>query len=206
MDKQKRATLKTITKSILLAGTSLSFGSQISPLFAADQKVALFYASKYGATFDTSKWIAEGMSQKTAIVNINDNQAANTALNQNAKFILGSAVYRERPMDSMLSFIETHAQQLGDRVVASFVVCGTQANSDKNQQRINHYLHTLNEPLLHKPSLSRQLGGRLIVEKLDAEDRAKLTRFYNKVLKKPLLDWDRTDRALAMRLAQEIKL
>ena len=206
MDKNKRATLARLGKTTLLASSAFAFGGQASLLLASDQKVTLLYSSKYGSTLETAQWIAEGIRQPSAIINISDTLAVDSALKQESKFILGSAVYKERPMESMLAFTKKHLKALDHHVIASFVVCGTQPNSEKNKQRIDNYLQALNEALHHKPNLSRSLGGRLIVENLTQEDREMLTRFYDKVLKKPLIGWDRTDPALAKQFAQNINL
>lgn len=204
MDDSRRNTLKLLTRSVILVGSAVLLGGQVSRVLAAGGSFVLFYSSKYGATRDTAKWIAEGIKQPVELVDISDANRVNSALSTPASYILGSAVYREQPTAEMQAFVETNKQALDGNTIASFVVCGTQPDSVKNRQRIESYLERLNAPLVTKPKFTRQLGGRLIVDKLLSEDREKLTHFYEKILMKPLEDWDRTDKAAAANLAAVI--
>ena len=204
MDISRRKALKTISKTAVVASAGLLFGGQISQALSKEQKLVLFYSSKYGATSDISNWIAQGVSQPIQVINITNTEHVNAVFSVKGSYILGSAVYKEQPMLAMQEFVALHREKLDGNTIASFVVCGTQPDSDKNVKRIEGYLSKLNAPLTQKPSLTRQFGGRLVVEKLTPDDRAMLERFYTKVLSKPLVDWDRMNREEVMRMAQAV--
>lgn len=99
-----------------------------------------------------------------------------------------------------------HAQTFNEKLIASFIVCGTQPNSKENNVRIASYFNGIHAPLKQPPSLSQALGGRLRVEALTEQDRELLTHFYQKVLKTELTDWDRTDPAAAKTFGQRLKV
>ena len=201
----RRAVLKIMTSSTLASLAAFQFGSVINSAQAADIKLVLLYATKYGATRDTARWIGEGLGRPVDIVNIKEISGIKNYKHSNIKFILGCAVFKEGPMKEMLQFVQKHVAVLNGQVAATYIVCGTPANNAKNKQRIAAYLAQLNNLLPQPPDLSRHFGGRLIVSKLTAEDREALMRFYAKVAKKSLQDWDRTDPVLAKNFAQQMQ-
>ena len=202
MDRSKRQALATLAKLAALAGSAALFGSAISKAAASDRDIVLFYSSKYGATLDTAQWIAKAVDRPVKVVSIAEADRVAEVFNTSAQYVLGSAVFKEQPMLVMQAFVEEYKSILDGRTLASFVVCGTQADSDKNKQRIAGYLEKLTLPLLHRPELNQHFGGRLVVANLTEEDHQLLERFYTKVLKKPLVDWDRTDREAVIQWAQ----
>ena len=206
MDISRRKALQIFSKTAVVASAALLFGGQISQASTKEQKLVLFYSSKYGVTADISNWIAHGANQPIDVINIANTDNVNAAFSEQGNYILGAAVYKEQPMLTMQEFVSLHKARLDGNTIASFVVCGTQPDSDKNVKRIEGYLAKLSAALRQKPSLTRQLGGRLVVDKLSPDDRAMLERFYTKVLKRPLVDWDRTDRNEAIKLAQAVSL
>ena len=203
MDKSRREALKFLSTSALIASSALLFAGQISQAATAPT-ITFFYSSKYGATKDTAHWISQGVTMPIHLVDITDEKQVNIAFATDSQYILGSAVYQDQPMQQMQDFVAKHQQSLNGNTLASFVVCGTQPTTEKNQQRIAGYLRKLSEPLTIKPQIEQQLGGRLVIANLQEKDRRMLTHFYSKVLKKPLVDWDRTDKETITKLAQRI--
>ncbi|MCW5208618.1 hypothetical protein VU10_00060, partial [Desulfobulbus sp. US1] len=48
------------------------------------------------------------------------------------------------------------------------------------------------EPLGYIPRFSKNFGGRVVVDALNAEDKEALTQFYRKYKNQELTSWDRT--------------
>lgn len=190
---ERRKLLKVTSQGFLGACCASAFGLRINDVLAADTLVVIIYATKYGATRDTAQWIAQGLQRKVQIVNLEQVGDLATLAAAGTRFVLGSAVFQEAPMHAMQQFVQHNRSVLSGRVAASFVVCGTEPNSEKNKQRIASFITKLNQPLQEKPDLVSSFGGRLQLEKLTQQDLAALTRFYQKILKKKLQSWDRTE-------------
>ena len=55
----------------LVSASAYSFGNSIKPLIdEKSEKIALIYGTRYGATEDTSKWIAKGIGDSVDVLNI----------------------------------------------------------------------------------------------------------------------------------------
>ena len=71
-------------------------------------------------------------------------------------------------------------------------MCGTTGEDEAGKKRIEGYFERFHKPLTLKPGTHRPFGGRMVIEKLSEKDRKLLDNFYNKVLKKEFVSWDRT--------------
>ncbi|MCW5207115.1 hypothetical protein VU11_00225, partial [Desulfobulbus sp. US2] len=65
-------------------------------------------------------------------------------------------------------------------------------DSEGGRQRIAGYLAQIHEPLGYIPRFSKNFGGRVVVDALNAEDKEALTQFYRKYKNQELTSWDRT--------------
>ncbi|MEA3491189.1 MAG: flavodoxin domain-containing protein [Campylobacterota bacterium] len=188
----------------LLAASALSFGESIKPLVEdKEKKVALIYATRYGATQETSGWIAEGLERDVAMLNIEEMDFAKSVLEYDL-FIIGSGVWIDGVHRDMIRFLKEYKAKLTGKIIASFILCGTTGNDTKGEERIAQYFHKFHAPLDIKPSLNQKFGGRMIIDKLTPEDRKLLENFYLKVLKREFVDWDRTEPDKAKIFAKEI--
>ncbi len=199
---QRRDFLKYLNLSAL---TAFSFGCSIKPLVEnKDKRVALIYATRYGATKDTALWIQEAIQRDIDILNIEDISFEKTAQEYDY-FILGSGVWIDGVHKDMIRFLETQKVALKDKIIASFILCGTTAKDVKGEARIEKYFHKFHASLEKKPLLNKYFGGRMIIEKLNEKDRILLENFYTKILKREFASWDRTEPKKATLFAQTVQ-
>lgn len=185
-------------KLCALSLAALNFGCGISRLLDEKSRTALIYATRYGATRDTSQWIKTGIGWNVDLLDIETISFAETAASYDS-FIIGSGVWVGGTHKAFSDFLTSQAEKLNGRVVASFIVCGTDGTTEANRKRIEGYFEQFHSPLREKPPMSEYFGGRVIVEKLSAEDMETLARFYRTYLKAELKSWDNTDPGKAER-------
>jgi len=187
---KRRDFFKFINASALAA---FSFGCSIKPLVEdKNKRVALIYATRYGATKDTAYWIKEGMQRDIDILNIEEISFKEIAQKYDY-FILGSGVWIDGVHKDMIAFLQSQKNILQDKIIASFILCGTTAKDLKGEARIEQYFRKFHAPLEKKPLLSEYFGGRMIIEQLNEKDRVLLDNFYKKILKREFVSWDRTE-------------
>lgn len=189
----RREFLTGALKYSSLSLLAFNFGCSISTLIAnRSGNVALVYATKYGATRDTATWIKDGARGKIDLLNIESISYSEISSRYDL-FIMGSGVWIGGVHEKLVDFLTSQANMLDGKVIASFIVCGTDGSTAGGEERIDGYFEQLHEPLKKMPLLSEYFGGRIIVEKLTAEDRDALVQFYQTYLKSELTSWDRTD-------------
>ncbi len=67
-------------------------------------------------------------------------------------FIIGSPIYYEKPMKTVLDFIETHRENLKGKPVAVFVICMAQLFGNPTKRHIDkYYIAPLVDRLPEKP-------------------------------------------------------
>ena len=190
----------------LISASAYSFGEVLSPLIdKKTDKVALLYGTRYGATKDTAKWIAEGTGVNIDVLNIEEIDFSKT-LKAYDTFILGSGIWIDGPHKRLIELLRTHTKEMQEKTIASFIVCGTSGEDEAGKLRIEGYFKRFHEPLIVKPTLTKHFGGRMIIEELSDKDRKLLDNFYTKVLKKEFKSWDRTDPESAEIFGKELLL
>ena len=183
---------------------AFSFGCSIKPLVEdKNKKVALIYATRYGATKDTALWIQEGIERDIDILNIEEISFQQTAKKYDY-IILGSGIWIDGVHKDMMTFLQSQKTLLENKIIASFIVCGTNAKDPKGEARIEQYFHKFHAPLEKEPHLSQYFGGRMIIEKLDKKDKLLLNTFYKKILKREFVNWDRTEPEKAKKFAKTL--
>lgn len=186
-----------------LSLAALNFGCSISKLTGDGAgNTALIYATKYGATKDTANWIRNGINGEVDLLNIEDISFPRTARGYDS-FIVGSGGWIGGVHNRLLDFLTSQDEMLDGKVIASFVVCGTDGGTESGKKRINGYFDQFHAPLKKTPLLSDYFGGRIIVEKLTDEDREALIKFYRTFLKSELMSWDKTDPDKAGRFGKD---
>ena len=178
---------------ILLSASAYSFGESIKPLIESkSEKIALIYGTRYGATEDTAKWIAQGMgSANVEVLNIESIDFDET-LQKYDTFIIGSGIWIDGAHKRLMELLSTHKEQIQKKIIASFIVCGTTGEDEAGKLRIEGYFERFHKPLDVKPGIKRYFGGKMTIEKLSEKDRKLLDNFYRNVLKKEFVSWDRT--------------
>ncbi len=202
----RRAFLKLSCQSGMGALLALSFGCSIRQAVdpESNPRTAIIYATRYGSTLDTAGWIKEGLGSEVSLLNIETLEASETLSNYD-HLILGSGVWIGGVHRQLKELLVKHSRHLRDRVIASFVVCGTRGDTESERQGIAGYLDQIHQPLGYTPDFVAHFGGRIVVEKLTKEDKAALTRFYNNFLNKPLASWDRTEPSSASQFGKSMQ-
>jgi len=190
----RRAFLKLSCQGGIGALLALNFGCSVRQAVdsGASSRSAIIYATRYGSTQDTAGWIQQGLGSDAALLDI-EMLDASQMLADYDHLVLGSGVWVGGVHRQLKALLTKHSQELKDRVIATFVVCGTRGDTEAERQGIARYLDQIHRPLGYTPQFVAHFGGRIVVEKLTEEDRAALTRFYKNFLNRPLASWDRTD-------------
>ena len=204
MKKNRREFLKLSSKFVLVSMAAFNFGCSLQPLVQdKNKKVALLYATRYGATKDTAEWIAEGYDGEIDLLNIEEISFSQTARKYDL-FIIGSGVWIDGVHKDVLKFLETQKEELRGKVLASFILCGTTDKDKDGKKRIEQYFRKFHASLDEKPALNEKFGGRMIIDKLNEKDKKLLTMFYKKILKREFVSWDRTEPEKARLFAKKI--
>ncbi len=200
----RRAFLKGSCKVTAGLALAFNFGCSIRKNIPLEKTVSLVYATRYGSTYDTATWIRNGIGSN---VNMIDLEAANLKdiLAEDALLILGSGIWIGGVHAKLKELAKQESLQPQQRVVGSFVVCGTQGDSTEGRQLIDGYLSQIHEPLGYAPQVSKYFGGRIVVDQLNAEDKAALTQFYRTYKKQELQSWDRTSPAAAFAFGETLE-
>lgn len=197
----KRRDFLKYSLNVLIA---LNFGCSLKGLVGEGEKVALIYGTKYGSTRDTAAWIQEGLEGNAALMNVEEMDFGETVSRYDS-FIAGSGVWIDGIHKKLKEFLKSHSTQLQERVLGSFVVCGSQDTTEGGRKRIAGYLRQISSPLGYQPAANRFFGGRIIVEQLTDSDREALETFYSKFLNQELHSWDRTDKYKAVKYGKELE-
>ncbi|MCI5119913.1 MAG: hypothetical protein D3908_01720 [Candidatus Electrothrix sp. AUS4] len=192
----RRAFLKGSCKITAGLALAFNFGCSIRKNVQEEKSISLVYATRYGSTYDTATWIKNGIGSHVSLVDL-ETADLDAVLAEDALFILGSGIWTGGVHPKLKELARQEAGQGQQRVIGSFVVCGTPGDSEQGRQRIADYLAQIHRPLGYAPQFSRSFGGRLVVEKLNHEDKEALIRFYRTYMNQELASWDRTEPAAA---------
>jgi menaquinone-dependent protoporphyrinogen oxidase len=192
------------TGIILVSASAYSFGESIQAhIDTRSVKIALIYGTRYGATEDTAKWIAQGIENSVDVLNIEDIDF-NEIIVKYDQFIIGSGIWIDGAHKRLMELLTTHTDIMQSKIIASFIVCGTTGEDEAGKERIEGYFKRFHKPLSIKPQMRRHFGGRMIIDKLSEKDRKLLDNFYNKILKKEFKSWDRTKPEMANKFGVEL--
>ena len=181
------------TVAVLGSATAYSFGESLKPLMNDKAPgVALIYGTRYGATKDTAHWIAKGMGDQVDVIDI-ENLDFDKDVARYDQLIIGSGIWIDGAHKQLMKLFAMHKEEIQSKIIASFIVCGTTSEDEAGQKRIESYFEKFYRPLDIKPPVQKYFGGRMIIEKLTKKDRKLLDNFYNKILKKEFVSWDRTN-------------
>jgi len=193
MNKNRRNFLKMSGVVTLVSIGAFNFGCSIKTLVQdKNKKVALSYATRYGATKDTAQWIEKGLDREVELLNIEDISFAETAKKYDL-FIIGSGVWIDGEHKDMLKFLETQKAEIKDKIIASFILCGTTNKDVQGEAKIEQYFRKFHSSLDKKPPLNEKFGGRMIIDKLNEKDKKLLEMFYKKVLKREFGRWEKKE-------------
>ncbi len=198
----RRLFLNYGSKLTLVSLAAFNFGCSIQPRIE-NAKTALIYGTRYGATKDTAEWIIAGADKKIDLLNIETLNFEESLKNYD-KFIIGSGIWIDGPHKRLIEMLDTHKEAMQERIIAAFIICGTTGEDEAGRKRIEGYFKRFYTPLDVKPPMQAYFGGRMTIEKLSKTDRKLLDHFYNNVLKKPFISWDRTEPEEAKRFGAKV--
>jgi menaquinone-dependent protoporphyrinogen oxidase len=185
--------MKIISMSLFIA-LMIGLGVVVPQAQAEEPKdVVIIYASRYGSTAQTAEWIAEGMEGKAVAVSLKD--AGDLSAYKN--IILGSGIYFDQLHPDMSAFLETRGEELRNKLLAVFVVCGTPPDQAQG------YLNMFAGKCKTKPGLMKAFNGWIKKELLSPEDNKSLGDYY-KSINEPFNNYDHTDKAKCLAFGKEI--
>jgi menaquinone-dependent protoporphyrinogen oxidase len=152
-------------------------------------KIAIIYASKYGATEKVAMTIAEKLMQPAEAEVFSLNKNPNPNITAFDVIVLCSSIYMGQVSALMKNFCNTCKGVLMQKKIALFV-CGV--HPEKEQQK-KELFDAYPDALLKHAMVSEFLGGELLFEKLSFFDRI-IARFAIKTKSNlRLIDWDIID-------------
>ncbi|AIF70269.1 hypothetical protein PAP_09465 [Palaeococcus pacificus DY20341] len=84
-------------------------------------RICIVYDTKRGSTEMIVKWMEEAIKGKAEVKVMRVSEV--DSLRGCNLVVIGSPIYYERPLKSVLKFLEEHRDELRDKKVAVFVVC-----------------------------------------------------------------------------------
>ena len=107
-------------------------------------KVCIVYDSRHGTTEKVAETIKEAIEKYT---NVEVRRASEVATFKGCELIIvGTPIYYERPLKSILEFLEEHSSELEEKKVAIFIVCFAVAFGNLGRWHIQkHYIKPLME-------------------------------------------------------------
>ena len=185
--------MKIVFVSLFVA-LMIGLGVMIPQAQAEEPKdVVIIYASRYGSTARTAEWIAEGMEGKATVLSLKDAEDLSAYKN----IILGSGIYFDQLHPDMSAFLEARGDELTNKLLAVFVVCGTPPDQAQG------YMNMFAEKCKTKPGLMKAFNGWIKKELLSPEDNKSLGDYY-KSINEPFNNYDHTDKAKCLGFGKEI--
>lgn len=137
----------------------------------------VIYASKYGST----KEYALLMAEKLGIEALRASEATSEVILRADYLVLGSPIYAYSVLPQMESFLEEYHQQIKDKPLFAFVVCGDTLWNPKSGEGGDKNLSKLTDRLPSEPLAVTILGGRMNMDELDDEDGPRIRAFYDRI-------------------------
>ncbi|TKJ32379.1 hypothetical protein CEE39_05630 [bacterium (candidate division B38) B3_B38] len=159
-----------------------------------EKRVAIIYGSRYGSTAQTAEWIAEGMQGVPKVMSAKDVGD----LSYYDLIILGSGIYSGQLQEDMLAFLAERKDEVKNKIVALFVVCGASGPSAER------YLEMFAAECGGiTPILKRDFRGWLKKELLSPEDYQLMENLYKR-RNQPFENYDNTDKTKCVEFGKEI--
>ena len=185
--------MKIVSVSLFIV-LAVGFSILASQVQAEEPKGAvIIYASRYGSTARTAEWIAEGMEWKAVAISLKD--AGD--LRAYKQVVLGSGICFDQLYPDMSAFLETRGEEVRNKLLAVFVVCGTPPDQAQG------YLDMFAEKCKAKHLLMKAFSGWIKKELLSPEDRKSLEDYY-KSINEPFENYNNTDKAKCLEFGKEI--
>lgn len=156
-------------------------------------KTLVVYSGKYGTTEEVAKTISliTGPARYCCVDNFKDEY-------RDFDFIvLGAPIYQEKLDKSMVEFVKQNREWLNKKAVAAYCTCLDTNGGlrELNNMAMEYQINFLN---------LKALGGRLILEKLDSEDKVSIEEFLE-LVKLPKEDMDFYNKQEVINFSMKLK-
>ena len=166
-------------------------------------RILVAYATKYGSTERVAQWIAEGMAERETSETIVDVKNISQIVEVNYDcVVIGSPIYEEEPLNSVITFLEARRASLEHVNVALFVVCVDYGYLPK-EQLIDTYVKKLEAHASGMVVAREVFGGYFDIEKLSDEDR-RIIEDFSKVVGHAITNMDLLDKDKTKAFGREI--
>ena len=164
-------------------------------------RVLIIYDTRYGSTKTIARWIAEGTASKGDVDVVVQNVAE--ADPRGFDFIvIGSPIYEEHPLPSVVNFLAANRDHLVDKDVALFVVCVDYGAVPK-EELVRRYVEDLQVRAAGRIRAIEVFGGYLDVDKLSDTDR-KLIEDFAKLMGAPITQVNKLDKQSARKFGAQV--
>lgn len=138
--------------------------------------IQIIYYSKYGAT----KEIAYAIGKRLGTNDISDVMESKNITGD--MVIVGSAIYAEVSHKDITRLLKDRLSKLRDRPVALFAVCLAKKIRKVRDVEVGGpvYLRKMENVLGRPPVAVKIFGGRVLLDKMDEEERKRTTAFCEK--------------------------
>lgn len=156
-------------------------------------KTLVVYSGKYGTTEEVAKTISliTGPARYCSVDNFKEEY-------RDFDFIvLGAPIYQEKIDKSMVEFVKQNREWLNKKAVAAYCTCLDTNGGlrELNNMAMEYQINFLN---------LKALGGRLILEKLDSEDKVSIEEFLE-LVKLPQEDMDFYNKQEVINFSMKLK-
>ncbi|MGZ4880268.1 MAG: flavodoxin domain-containing protein [Halobacteriota archaeon] len=172
----------------------MTTGSRVEGVTGGMARVLIIYDTRYGSTKTVARWIAEGVTSK-GNVDVAVRSVAEADPSGFEFIVIGSPIYEEHLLPSVVSFLAANRDQLNDKDVALFVVCVDYGAVPK-EELVRRYVADLQERIKGRVRAIEVFGGYLDVNKLSDTDR-KLIEDFAKLIGVPIKQVNKLDKQSA---------
>ncbi len=152
------------------------------------------YDTRYGTTEEIAHWLAEGLAVDCDVRNVADVTSLDYDL-----IVVGSPMYTDEPLPSVIQFLREHSTSLSSKNVALFLVYDKLIAS-----KLGAYEEMIREQAPPNILGVAIFGGYMDVAKLTEHDRRTIEDFFNRLGQRyDVLDNRNKDEVL--RFAQQLK-
>jgi menaquinone-dependent protoporphyrinogen oxidase len=164
-------------------------------------RILITYDTRYGSTKTVARWIAEGAVNKghVDVVVRNVSEADPRGFDV---IVIGSPIYEEHPLPSVVNFLAANRNQLNDKDVALFVVCVDYGAVPK-EELVHRYVADLQARVEGRVRAIEVFGGYLDVDKLSDTDR-KLIKDFAKLMGVPITQVNKLDEQSARKFGAHV--
>lgn len=173
----------------------------------AQAKSIVVYATKYGSTREVAQAIADGLGADIAIA------SSFPEIDDYDLIVVGSPIYGNDYLSSIVKFIQAHRGVLTSRRVAAFITAaaewvpdpGLTGEEDDTLPTQQTYAQGLADLTGGDVVDARGFGGRLVPEQLDDSDRNTLEWIFQYFMHRKFEGFDLLDPAAAYRWGEDLR-